>query len=168
MIKKIINYTIKDSILGSVLIAKSDTGVCAILMDEKPAALIHDLKRRFPDAAISRNDKALSRLAGRVVKFIKNPKTGLDVQLDFSGSNFQKRVWNVLRKIAVGKTASYSEIAGKLNRPDAARAVATACAANAHAVIIPCHRVVRSDGKLSGYRWGIERKQSLLKIEGAL
>jgi AraC family transcriptional regulator of adaptative response/methylated-DNA-[protein]-cysteine methyltransferase len=165
---QLIEFTIKDSSLGSVLVARSETGICAILMSDESELLIDDLHVCFPDASIREGNGELGMLAGRVVEFIENPSDELDVPLDIGGTDFQRQVWNALQNVPIGTTVSYKDIAVKLNKPHSVRAVAGACAANKLAVVIPCHRVVKSDGKLSGYRWGTDRKQKLLVLEGAI
>jgi AraC family transcriptional regulator of adaptative response/methylated-DNA-[protein]-cysteine methyltransferase len=160
-----IRFAIGECSLGSILVAASDRGVCAILMGDEPDALVRDLQDRFPRANLIGGDADFEQLVARVVGLIEAPKLGLDLPLDVRGTAFQQRVWQALRKIPVGATASYSEIAGRIGSPKSVRAVAQACAANALAVAIPCHRVVRSDGGLSGYRWGAERKRALLGRE---
>jgi AraC family transcriptional regulator of adaptative response/methylated-DNA-[protein]-cysteine methyltransferase len=162
-----ITYALASTRLGLVLIATSEKGVCAILIDDNAEVLRDELKRRFPHAAVTEDRQQLENVTAAVVRFIAAPTSRLDVALDIRGSDFQKRVWDALRAIPAGLTASYAEIAERLNAPTAVRAVAGACAANALAVVIPCHRVVRSDGRLSGYRWGVARKEALLKAEGA-
>ena len=162
-----ITYTLAPSRLGLVLVAASTHGVCAISIDDTAEVLRDDLERRFPLAVITEDSRRLEHVSAAVVRFIESPTSRLDVALDIRGSSFQKRVWDALRTIPAGFTASYAEIAERLNAPTAVRAVAAACAANALAVAIPCHRVIRSDGGLSGYRWGVARKEALLKAEGA-
>ena len=151
--------------LGCVLVARSARGLCAILLGDEPAALVRDLEQRFPAARLLADDAELAQQLAEVVRFVDAPQSGLDLPLDIRGTAFQQRVWQALRAIPPGRTASYSEIAERLGAPQAVRAVAGACAANALAVAIPCHRVVRSDGGLAGYRWGIERKRALLARE---
>ena len=151
--------------LGSILVAQSDRGVCAILLGDDPDKLARDLQDRFPRANIIGGDAGFEQLVSRVVGFVEAPATGLDLPLDIRGTAFQQRVWKALREIPAGSTASYADIANRIGSPNSARAVANACAANALGVAIPCHRVVRSDGALSGYRWGVERKVALLKSE---
>ena len=151
--------------LGSILVARSAKGICAILLGDKPKALRQDLRQRFAKAHLIGSDAHFERWVATVVRFVDAPSMGLDLPLDVRGTVFQQRVWQVLTKIPAGATASYSEIARLIDAPKSARAVATACAANALAVAIPCHRVVRSDGALSGYRWGIARKRALLEQE---
>lgn len=165
--KEVIQYTTRESSLGLTLVAVSSKGICAVLIDDSPDDLVADLKIRFPQYFIKRNDVAIQEMAEAVVTYIDQPKGKFDGRLDMRGTEFQRKVWNQLRRIPAGKTASYSEVATRLNTPNAVRAVATACAANPLAVVIPCHRVVRSDGTLSGYRWGVERKRKLLETEGA-
>ena len=160
-----IRFAIGECSLGSILVAASENGVCAILMGDDPDALAKDLQDRFPKANLIGGDRDFEKMVAKVVGFIEAPRIGLDLPLDVRGTAFQQRVWQALREIPVGSTASYSEIAGRIGLPKAVRAVAQACAANAIAVAIPCHRVLRNDGNLSGYRWGVERKRALLKRE---
>lgn len=163
----VIHFAVGQCSLGAVLVARSERGVCAILMGDDPEPLVHDLQDRFPKAELIGGDPGFEHLTAAVIAAAENPKAGLNLPLDIRGTAFQQRVWQELRGIPPGHTASYSDIAARIGRPEAARAVAGACAANAHAIAIPCHRVVRTDGALSGYRWGIERKQALLQREGA-
>lgn len=160
-----IRFAIGETSLGSVLVAASDKGVCAILFGEEPAALAEDLQTRFPKAHLVGGDRAFEKWVAKVVGFVEAPRLGLDLPLDVRGTVFQRRVWKALQEIPIGSTASYSEVAKKVGAPGSARAVAQACAANRLAVAIPCHRVVRNDGGLSGYRWGVERKRTLLARE---
>jgi AraC family transcriptional regulator of adaptative response/methylated-DNA-[protein]-cysteine methyltransferase len=162
-----IHFAVGECSLGSILVAKSEKGVCAILLGDDPDALARDLQDRFPRAALVGGDGEFERLVAGVIGFVEAPGLGLDLPLDVRGTAFQQRVWQALREIPAGSTASYTEIATRIGAPSAARAVAQACAANALAVAIPCHRVVKNDGTLSGYRWGVERKRSLLEREGA-
>jgi AraC family transcriptional regulator of adaptative response/methylated-DNA-[protein]-cysteine methyltransferase len=141
--------------------------VCAILLGDDPDALVQDLQDRFPRATLIGGDAAFERTVARVIGFVETPARGLDLPLDVRGTAFQQRVWRALRDIPAGSTASYTEIAARIGAPNGARAVAQACAANTLAVAIPCHRVVRTDGSPSGYRWGVERKRSLLRKESA-
>ncbi|WP_430912694.1 bifunctional DNA-binding transcriptional regulator/O6-methylguanine-DNA methyltransferase Ada [Methylobacterium sp. sgz302541] len=161
-----IRFAVAQCSLGAILVAATDKGVCAILLGDDPAALVRDLEDRFPKAELIGGDAAFERLVARVVGFVEAPARGLDLPLDIGGTAFQQRVWAALRKIPAGRTASYAEIARAIGEPAAVRAVARACGANAIAVAIPCHRVVRADGALSGYRWGVERKRDLLAREG--
>jgi AraC family transcriptional regulator of adaptative response/methylated-DNA-[protein]-cysteine methyltransferase len=161
----VIRFAIGACSLGAILVAQSARGVCAILLGNDPDALARDLQDRFPRADLIGGDASFEQLVARVVGFVEAPRLGLDLPLDVQGTVFQERVWQALREIPVGSTASYTEIAARIGSPKAVRAVAGACAANPLAVAIPCHRVVRSDGALSGYRWGVERKRALLDIE---
>ena len=153
--------------LGSILVAATAEGVCAILLGDDPDALIHELEARFPNAQLIGGDPAFEARVAQVVGFVEAPALGLDLPLDVRGTAFQRRVWQALRRVPAGETASYRQIAEHVGAPKAARAVARACAANVLAVAIPCHRVVRGDGALSGYRWGVERKRALLDREAA-
>jgi len=162
-----IRFAVGECSLGSILVARSAKGVCAILLGDDPAALVRELQDRFPRAVLRGGDAAFEETVARVVGFVDAPALGLDLPLDVRGTAFQQRVWRALREIPTGATATYSEIAARIGAPGSARAVAQACAANPLAVAIPCHRVVRQDGELSGYRWGIERKRTLLRKEGA-
>ena len=160
-----IRFAIGRCSLGAILVARSDRGVCAILLGDDPEALAHDLQELFPRAELIGRDAELEELVAKVVGFIETPGLGLDLPLDVQGTAFQQRVWQALREVPAGRTVTYGEIAGRIGAPGAVRAVAGACAANALAVAIPCHRVVRTDGSLSGYRWGVERKRALLERE---
>lgn len=160
-----IRFATGTSSLGVVLVASSTRGVCGILMGDDPDELVRELKDRFPRAKLIAEGCDFERIVSRVVDFLEAPGTELDLPLDVRGTAFQRRVWQALREIPVGSTMSYSEIAARIGAPGSVRAVAQACGANALAVAIPCHRVVRSDGALSGYRWGAERKRALLKRE---
>jgi len=160
-----IRFAVGESSLGSILVAASARGVCAILLGDDPHELAVELQRRFPRANLIGGDEAFERVVATVVGFVEAPCTGLDLPLDVRGTAFQQRVWAALRQIPVGETASYQEVARRIGSPNSTRAVAGACAANHIAVAIPCHRVVRTDGGLSGYRWGVERKRALLDRE---
>ena len=162
-----IRFAVGECSLGSVLAAATGKGVCAILLGDDPNALVHDLEDRFPNAELVGGDPAFEAVVARVVGFVEAPALGLDLPLDVRGTAFQQRVWEALRAIPAGETVSYRVIAERIGSAKAVRAVARACASNAIAVAIPCHRVVRSDGGLSGYRWGVERKRALLGREGA-
>lgn len=151
--------------LDSILVAMSPRGVCAIALGDDPEALIRDFQDRFPKAQLVGRDRAFERFVAHVVGFVEVPTQGLDLPLDIRGTVFQQRVWQALREIPSGSQVSYSEIARRIGAPKAVRAVAGACAANTLAVAIPCHRVVRLNGDLSGYRWGIARKAELLRRE---
>jgi AraC family transcriptional regulator, regulatory protein of adaptative response / methylated-DNA-[protein]-cysteine methyltransferase len=161
----VIRFAVGECSLGSILVARSAKGVCAILMGDDPEVLLRDLQDRFPQARMIGGDAGFEKLVARVVGLIEAPGLGLDLPLDVRGTAFQQRVWAALRKIPTGTTVTYTDIARKIGAPKAVRAVAGACAANSLAVAIPCHRVVRSDGALSGYRWGIERKRALIDRE---
>jgi AraC family transcriptional regulator of adaptative response/methylated-DNA-[protein]-cysteine methyltransferase len=160
-----IRFAVGECSLGSVLVAQSDRGVCAILLGDDPAVLVRDLQDRFSRAHLIGGDNMFEFLVAQVVGFVDAPGIGLNLPLDIRGTAFQRRVWEALRQIPPGETATYSEIARRIGAPSSARAVAGACAANALAVAIPCHRIVRNDGALSGYRWSVERKRALLKKE---
>jgi AraC family transcriptional regulator, regulatory protein of adaptative response / methylated-DNA-[protein]-cysteine methyltransferase len=160
-----IRFAVGESWLGPILVAASDKGVCAILLGDDPDALARQLQDSFPNAEIIGGDADFERLVATVVGFVENPSIGLDLPLDIRGTAFQQRVWEALRRIPFGSTASYAEIAQRIGEPQAVRAVAQACGANSLAVAIPCHRVIRTDGDLSGYRWGVKRKEQLLRRE---
>ena len=161
-----IRFAVGECSLGSILVAASEKGVCAIMLGNDPDVLAKDLQNRFPKANLIGGDRDFEATVARVVGFVEAPKIGLNLPLDVRGTAFQQRVWQALRKIPAGSTASYSEIAECIGLPRAVRAVAQACASNTIAVAIPCHRVLRADRSLSGYRWGVERKRALLKREG--
>jgi AraC family transcriptional regulator, regulatory protein of adaptative response / methylated-DNA-[protein]-cysteine methyltransferase len=163
--KEVIRFAIGETSLGSILVASSAKGVAAILLGDDPDALARDLQDRFPKATLIGADADYEAIVARVVGYVEAPDVGLDLPLDVRGTAFQQRVWQALCAIPVGQTLSYSEVANRIGAPDATRAVAGACAANKLAVAIPCHRVVRNDGALSGYAWGVERKQALLDRE---
>jgi AraC family transcriptional regulator of adaptative response/methylated-DNA-[protein]-cysteine methyltransferase len=160
-----IRFAIGACSLGAILVAASDKGICAITLGDDPDALARDLQDRFPNAELHGGDAAFEQHVAGVVGLVEAPQLGLSLPLDIRGTAFQQRVWQALRDIPAGATASYTEIAQRIGAPKAVRAVAQACAANALAVAIPCHRVVRTDGSLSGYRWGVERKRALLERE---
>jgi len=160
-----IRFAIGACSLGAILVAQSGRGVCAILLGDDPDALARELQDRFPKARLIGGDRDYERVVAQVVGFIEAPALGLDLPLDVRGTAFQQRVWQALREIPAGSTASYGDIARRIGAPTAARAVAQACASNLLAVAIPCHRVVRNDGGLSGYRWGVPRKRALLERE---
>jgi len=160
-----IRFAVGECSLGSILVAATERGVCAILLGDDPEALVRDLQDRFPRAELVGGDASFEQLVARVVTFVEAPGVGLDLPLDVRGTAFQQRVWQALRAVPAGETVSYSDIAARIGEPKAVRAVAQACGANSLAVAIPCHRVVRNDGALSGYRWGVERKRALLDRE---
>ena len=160
-----ISYTCGTSTLGVLLMAQSQQGICAILLGDHEDDLVKELMGRFPGANVQPSESAVSELMQQLVKLIEQPTQLLPLPLDIRGTLFQQRVWALLQQIPVGETRSYTQIAQALGAPKAIRAVAGACAANALALVIPCHRVVRSDGQLAGYRWGLERKKTLLQRE---
>jgi AraC family transcriptional regulator of adaptative response/methylated-DNA-[protein]-cysteine methyltransferase len=160
-----IRFAVGECSLGSILVARSEKGICAISLGDDPQTLVRDLQDRFPKAEVIGADRTFEALVAQVVGFVETPAIGLDLPLDVRGTAFQQRVWQALRDIPLGARVSYSDIAQKIGAPKSMRAVAGACAANALAVAIPCHRVVRNDGALSGYRWGVERKRALLERE---
>jgi AraC family transcriptional regulator of adaptative response/methylated-DNA-[protein]-cysteine methyltransferase len=158
-------FAIGECSLGAILVAQSERGVCAISLGDDPERLVRELQDRFPHADLVGADPTFEQTVAHVVGFIEAPAIGIDLPLDVRGTAFQQRVWRALRDIPAGQTASYADLASRIGAPKAVRAVAQACAANTLAVAIPCHRVVRSDGALSGYRWGVARKRSLLERE---
>jgi AraC family transcriptional regulator of adaptative response/methylated-DNA-[protein]-cysteine methyltransferase len=163
----LIHFDIGSSTLGYVLVAINEKGICAILPGDSPRAVTRELRERFPAVQIERDPGRLTGALPRVISFIDGRIATLGLPLDVAGTPFQQRVWNALRGIPVGKTASYTDIARRIDAPNSFRAVAQACGANPLALAIPCHRVVRNDGALSGYRWGVARKRALLEREAA-
>ena len=162
-----IRFAVGQCSLGAILVAATDVGVCAITLGDEPQPLIDELRQRFPKARLVGGDARFERWVAAVVGLVEQPGSNLELPLDVRGTAFQQRVWQALREVPAGRTASYTEIARRIGAPSAVRAVAQACASNNLAVAIPCHRVVRADGDLSGYRWGVARKRSLLEREGA-
>ncbi|UVL92251.1 bifunctional DNA-binding transcriptional regulator/O6-methylguanine-DNA methyltransferase Ada [Pseudomonas siliginis] len=160
-----IRFAVGQCSLGAILVAQSERGICAILLGDDPHQLVCNLQDQFRKANLIGADREFEQLIASVVGFVEAPATGLNLPLDIRGTAFQERVWQALREIPAGSTASYAEIAQRIGAPTSMRAVAQACGANRLAVAIPCHRVVRSDGNLSGYRWGVERKRQLLERE---
>jgi AraC family transcriptional regulator, regulatory protein of adaptative response / methylated-DNA-[protein]-cysteine methyltransferase len=160
-----IRFAVGECSLGSILVAASEKGVCAISLGGDPGRLVKELQDHFHKARLIGGDGKFERVVARVVGFVEAPKFGLDLPFDVRGTAFQRRVWKALREIPAGSTASYTEVASRIGSPKSVRAVASACASNTIAVAIPCHRVVRADGALSGYRWGVKRKRSLLERE---
>jgi AraC family transcriptional regulator of adaptative response/methylated-DNA-[protein]-cysteine methyltransferase len=164
-VEEVLTFAVGQCSLGAILVASSAKGVAAILLGDDPETLLRDLENRFSRARLIGGDAVYEQLVARVVGLVEAPAHGLDLPLDVRGTAFQQRVWLALREIPAGQTQTYSSIAEKIGAPRSVRAVAGACAANAHAVAIPCHRVVRHDGGLSGYRWGVERKRELIDRE---
>jgi AraC family transcriptional regulator of adaptative response/methylated-DNA-[protein]-cysteine methyltransferase len=164
-VNTVIHFAIAECSLGSILVAKSERGVCAVLMGDDPLLLVRDLQDQFPKADLIGDESGYENMVAKVIGLIEMPGVGLDLPLDIRGTAFQQRVWKALQQIPVGTTASYTDIAKAIGMPKAVRAVAQACGANSLAVAIPCHRVVRNDGAISGYRWGVERKRALLDRE---
>jgi AraC family transcriptional regulator, regulatory protein of adaptative response / methylated-DNA-[protein]-cysteine methyltransferase len=163
----VIRFAVGEASLGAVLVAATDKGVCAIMLGDDPQALVRELQDRFPRAELKGGDAEFERTVARVVGLVEAPGQRLDLPLDIRGTAFQQRVWAALQAIPPGETATYTEIARAIGQPTAVRAVAQACGANPLAIAIPCHRVVRADGDLSGYHWGVERKRKLLDREAA-
>jgi AraC family transcriptional regulator of adaptative response/methylated-DNA-[protein]-cysteine methyltransferase len=163
-----IHFAVGECSLGSVLVAATGKGVCAIMLGDDPDALARDLQDRFPKAHLVGGNSTFEQLVAQVVGLVEAPGTAATLPLDVRGTAFQQRVWQALRRIPAGSTASYADIARRIGMPRAVRAVAQACGANPVAIAIPCHRVVRKDGDLSGYRWGVERKRALLAREASV
>ena len=162
-----IRFTTVKTAVGWALVAATERGICMTALGDEKAPLETELRRRFPAALIWPADDKLQRWAERIVQFVTDPAEQPDLPLDIRGTAFQARVWRALQKVPPGKTATYTEIAAALGQPKAVRAVAAACAANKLALLVPCHRIVRRDGDLAGYRWGVERKRALLAAEDA-
>lgn len=163
-----VRFVVGTCRMGEFLVAESLRGICAILLGDTPEQLINELETLFPNASLVANDPAFAARVAQVVSVLEQPERDFGLPLDIQGTAFQQQVWQALRAIPAGETVSYQDIAARIGNPKAVRAVAGACAANKLAVIIPCHRVVRNDGALSGYRWGVERKRQLLDIEARL
>ena len=160
-----LHFAIGQCSLGSVLVARGERGVRAILLGDDPESVTRELKRRFPSEALVRRDEHLAQSLSQVIGLVETPGQTLDLLLDLRGTAFQQRVWQALREIPAGSTVTYTEVARRIGAPKSVRAVAQACASNALALVVPCHRVVRSDGDLAGYRWGVGRKRMLLQRE---
>jgi AraC family transcriptional regulator of adaptative response/methylated-DNA-[protein]-cysteine methyltransferase len=160
-----IRFAVGECCLGNILVATTTKGVCAVLLGDDPDNLIEDLRKRFSKAHLIGADRSFEDIAAKVIAVVESPKQRHTLPLDVGGTAFQQRVWQALAKIPPGSTATYSEVADAIGSPSSVRAVASACGANAIAVLIPCHRVVRKGGGLSGYRWGVERKRALLDLE---
>jgi AraC family transcriptional regulator of adaptative response/methylated-DNA-[protein]-cysteine methyltransferase len=162
-----IRFAVGHCSLGAILVAASGHGVCAIKLGDDPGELVGDLKQQFPKADLTAGGRDFEQWVAKVIAFVERPARGLDLPLDVRGTAFQQRVWQKLCEIPYGETRSYSQIARELGKPNATRAVGQACGANPVAVAIPCHRAMRTDGSLSGYRWGLDRKAKLLEAERA-
>ncbi len=156
-------FAIAKCSLGTILVAQSKKGICSILIGDDPVSLVQELQDQFPKVDLGGDGH--EEIVAKVVGMMEKPGMEIDLPLDIRGTAFQKRVWTALQQIPSGSTATYTEIAEKIGMPKAVRAVAQACASNVLAVAIPCHRVIRADGSLSGYRWGVERKSALLERE---
>ena len=165
---EVIRFAVGECSLGSVLVAATAQGICAIELGDSPEPLIEVLQDRFRNAELKGGDADFERIVAKVIGLVEEPKRAFGLPLHVRGTAFQQKIWEILRSIPPGETMSYAEVAAKAGCPSAVRAVASACAANKLAIAIPCHRVVRTGGALSGYRWGVERKATLLKREGAL
>lgn len=161
-----IHFAAAQCSLGAIVVAQSQRGICSILLGDDPDALVRELQDQFPKANLIGGDTGFEQLVAQVIGFIEAPQIGLNLPLDVRGTAFQERVWQALREIPPSTTVSYTDIAERIGSPKAVRAVAQACGANHIAVAIPCHRVVRQDGDLAGYRWGVDRKRELLRREG--
>ena len=162
-----IRFAVGRCALGAILVASSEKGICAIALGDDPGRLPRELEETFPNARLIGGDKSFGKVVAKVIAFVERPALGLELPLDVRGTAFQERVWRALAKIPAGRKLTYTDLAREIGAPSAVRAVASACAANTIAVAIPCHRVVRKDGGLSGYRWGITRKRELLAREAA-
>lgn len=165
---EVIRFAVGLCSLGSILVAASEKGLCAVFLGDDPDRLVRDLQDRFSKAELIGGSRRFESVVAQVISFVESPKVGLDLPLDVRGTAFQQKVWRALRQIPAGSTSSYSRVASRIGFHRSVRAVSSACAANPIAVAIPCHRVVRRDGSLSGYRWGIERKRALLQREASL
>lgn len=165
----VLHYTVRRCPLGQVLVAATPKGIAAVLLGDNKTTLIEDLQQRYPGAQLDTGGPVLHRWSDTVLEILEHPTLQHVVPLDtVSGTDFQRKVWKALRGIPAGQTRTYTELAQAIAQPQAVRAVASACAANPLAVLVPCHRVLRSDGGWGGYRWGLARKQQLLEQEGAI
>ncbi len=162
-----LTYAVRSCSLGLILVAASEKGIAAILLGDDPEKLLHDLKKVFPKARLVGGDRQFEKTVAGVIDLVEKPETKNELPLDVRGTAFQQRVWKALRSIPAGSTATYTEVARRVGNPKAVRAVARACATNPLAILIPCHRVVRADGALAGYRWDVKRKETLLQREAA-
>lgn len=165
---ELLHVAFARSSIGLVLVARSAAGIAAVLIGDDRDALRHELAQRFPLGRFAGSDAVLDAIASKVAALVEAPDQALDAPLDMRGTPFQCDVWRALRAIPVGSTTTYGDLAARLGRPQSARAVGAACGANPLALIVPCHRVVARDGSLTGYRWGIERKQALLEREAGM
>jgi AraC family transcriptional regulator, regulatory protein of adaptative response / methylated-DNA-[protein]-cysteine methyltransferase len=163
----VIRFAVGECSLGAILVAATERGVCAIALGDDPEELLRDLQDRFPRAELIGGDRDFEQLVAKAVGLVEQPGMRADLPLDIRGTAFQQRVWAALARVPAGQTLSYGELARRVGTPQAVRAVAGACAANKIAVAIPCHRVLRNDGSISGYRWGVERKRALLAREAS-
>lgn len=161
----VIRYGNAPCVLGVLLLAATDKGICSIELGDNEKDLTEALRHRFPRAQLEPMNEQIEQWLRALVQFIEQPRSALQLPLDIQGTAFQRQVWQALQDIPLGTTASYTDIAARIGKPSAARAVATACASNTLALAIPCHRVIRGNGELAGYRWGIERKRELLQRE---
>lgn len=168
MIKSEVHFSINQCSLGLLLVAANQDGVCAIFLHDNQEVLMQNLLEKFPQAKLSDSDNTFKETVAKIIAYIESPTVGIDIALDIQGTDFQQRVWQALKEIPLGTTASYSDIAVRIGSPKAVRAVAKACATNSIAIAIPCHRVVRQDGSISGYRWGVERKRILINREAEI
>ena len=167
-VREVIQFAAGECSLGRVLVAATDEGICAIQLGDAPEPLVAALRHRFPKAELKSGGAGFERVLAEVIALVEEPKRAFDLPLHLRGTPFQQEVWDALRSIPAGETRTYAEIAAKVGRPGAARAVAGAIAANGIAVAVPCHRVIGAGGALCGYRWGVDRKAALLTREGAL
>jgi AraC family transcriptional regulator of adaptative response/methylated-DNA-[protein]-cysteine methyltransferase len=161
-----VRFAVAETSLGPLLVAATDRGICAIEFGDDPEQLVIAVQERFRGAELSGDDVGFAALVAQVVGLVERPENASELALDIRGTAFQERVWRALQEVPPGRTVTYAELAQRIGSPTSVRAVAGACAANHVAVAVPCHRVIRSDGSLSGYRWGVERKRSLLAREG--
>lgn len=164
---RVIRYAVVPSAFGHMLAAATEHGICAVALGDDPAMAIADLSRAFSDATIDAEERPLNDWIDALLDYLRGERTNLDLPLDVAATPFQREVWDALRAIPYGKTQTYQQVAQRIGRPHATRAVARACASNPVALIVPCHRVVRADGASGGYRWGVERKRALIAHEAA-
>lgn len=160
-----IRFTVVSSSLGKVMLAATERGICALALDDSEVPLQQFLQEECPGAAIVRDDAGLADWSAKIIQQLEGRCDEVDVPLDAKGTAFQQRVWRELRKIPYGSTKTYTQIARAIGHPQSSRAVGRACATNPVSIVVPCHRVIRADGQLAGYRWGIERKNIILERE---